>query len=144
MAMQSCRCAVLMTLFLIKFVFCVSSRKHSYQLYDCLKVNILDYGRGSNFTFQISVTLFLVRPKSLWEPLNEIESLSTGKRICGIRTKSILCLSTTQTVPTKLYLRQPILIGSQTTYCTHLLIGTQRKETLFKLMNILISQRALC
>ena len=142
--MQSCRCAVLMTLFLIKVVFCVSSRKYFYQLYGCFKANILDYGRGSNFTFQISVTLFLVRPKSLWEPLNEIESLSPAKLNFGIRTKSILCLSVTQTVLTKLYLRQPILIGSQTTYCTHLLIGTQRKETLFKLMNILISQRALC
>ena len=105
---------------------------------------MLDYGRGRSFAFQISVTLFLVRPKSLWEPLNQIESLSPAKLNFGIRTKSILCLSVTQTVPTKLYLRQPILIGSQTTYCTHLLIGTQRKETLFKLMNILINQRALC
>ena len=74
---------------------------------------MLDYGRGRSFAFQISVTLFLVRPKSLWEPLNEIESLSPAKLNFGIRTKSILCLTVTKTVPTKLYLRQPILIGSR-------------------------------
>ena len=113
MAMQGCRCAVLMTLFLIKVIFCVSSRKFIYQLYGCLKANILDYGRGRSFAFQMSVTLFLVRPKSLWEPLNQIESLSPAKFVCGIPTKSILCLSVTQTVPTKQYLRQPIMIGSR-------------------------------
>ena len=119
----------------------------------------LDHGRGSSFAFQISVTLFLVQPKSLWEPLNEIESLSTAKLICGIRTKSVCYIRQSVCYTRKVCCTQCNILSNcsheavskttysnlfQTTYCTCLLIGTQRKETLFKLMNILISDRALC
>ena len=72
MAMQSFRCAVLMTLFLIKVFLCEFKKVFLSAIYGCLKANILDYGRGSSFAFQISVTLFLVRPKGLGEPVNDI------------------------------------------------------------------------
>ena len=119
----------------------------------------LDHGRGSSFAFQISVTLFLVQSKSLWEPLNEIESLSTAKLICGIRTKSVCYIRQSVCYTRKVCYTQCNILSNcsheavskttysnlfQTTYCTCLLMRTQRKETLFKLMNILISDRALC
>ena len=123
------------------------------------KPTLLDHGRGSSFAFQISVRLFLVQPKSLWEPLNEIESLSTAKRIWGIRTKSVCYIRQSVCYTRKVCYTQCNILSNcsheavskttysnlfQTTYCTCLLMRTQRKETLFKLMNIVISDRALC
>ena len=143
MATQGCRCAVLLTLFLIKVVFCVSSRKFIYQLYGCLKANILDYGRGRSFAFQISVTLFLVRPKSLWEPLNQIESLSPSKFVCESQLKHSVSECNTD-CSHEAVSKTANYDWFNTTYYIRLLIGIQRKETLFELMNILISEGALC
>ena len=87
----------------------------------------LDHGRGSSFAFQISVTLFLVQPKSFWEPLNEIEFLRPsvfgeselkvyvrlGKVYVTLGKYVTLSVTYFPTVPTRPYLRQPILICSR-------------------------------
>ena len=156
--MEGCRCAVLITSFLIKGVFCVNSRKSFYQLFGCHKANIRPWTR-KQFCFPDISHIVSSSTKSVWEPLNEIGSLSTVKLICGIRTKSVCYIRQSVCYTRKVCYTQCNILSNcsheavskttysnlfQTTYCTCLLMRTQRKETLFKLMNILISDRALC
>ena len=124
--MQGCECVVLMRSFLIKDVFCLSSRKF-FISYLAAPRPTLSHWRGSSFTLQILVASFLVQPGSHWEPVNKVQSLRPAKGICGIWTGSIPCLSARRfpTVPAKLCLRQPILICST----DHLLYTPANRNT---------------
>ena len=156
--MEGCRYAFLITSFLIKGVFCVNSRKCFYQLFGCHKANIGPRTR-KQFCFPDISNIASSSTQKLWEPLNEIEFLSTAKLICGIRTKSVCYIRQSVCYTRKVCYTQCNVLSNcsqetmskttysnlfQTTYWTCLLMRTQRKETLFKLMNILVSDRALC